>query len=274
MHKKELISGLKRFVATNRTDEVRWRGQRAFADFLVHYLENLQIPYDERYDFGTIEPHLPELMVDAFELLRTGTDEAIVGFRQAYEAEVGHEVPNITDLGASNISDQGSAVQTTLGFMLREVIGQDWIKDRIDTYCNAQKYVLQQIFNKFLRLVYRKGLGKMADKCDKRGMSGKFGETELRTFITAGRIMFTFARRIDRRKNSYYKKDGELYCNEWSVSFVGEDGDPLCLSAGVQSVYGDFRTVLDMIEDVIKHWPQDTKEQKRLYKADGKVAIG
>lgn len=74
-------------------------------------------------------------------------------------------------------------------------------------------------------------------------MSGKFGETELRTFITAGRIMFTFARR----------KKGE------SVSFIGEEGDPLCLSAGLQSVQTDFRTALDIIEDVIKHWPQDQK---------------
>lgn len=283
MHKKDLIRGLTKFVETydmaaanygNPRYGIRWKGQRAFANFLIHYLENLQIPHDEKYDFWTIEHHLPELMVDAFEQLRTGSDDTTVRFRQAYEAETEHEVPNIIDLGASNILDQGSAVQTTLGFMLKELTGQDWVEHKIDTYCNAQKYVLQQIFDKFLRLVYRKGLGEMADKCDKRGMSGKFGETELRTFIMAGRIMFTFARRIDKSKDSYYKKGGELYCNEWSVSFVGEDGDPLCLSAGIQSVYGDFRTILDMIEDVIKHWSQDQEEQKKLYKANTKVTIG
>jgi hypothetical protein len=165
-------------------------------------------------------------------------------------------------------------VQTTLGFMLREITGQDWVEHQIDTYCNAQKYVLQQTFDKFLRQVYRQGLGEMIDKCNKARMSGKFGETELRTFITAGRIMFTFARRIDKNKDSYYKKEGELYCNEWSVSFVGEDGDPLCLSTGIQSVYANFRTAFDMIEDAIKHWSSDPKEQKKLYKADTKVSIG
>lgn len=275
MHKKDLIDGLKRFVASHdKTDKVRWKGQKSFANFLIYYLENLKIPHDEKYDFWTIEHHLPELMVDAFEQLRMGTDETIAGFRERYEMEVGHEVPNIIDLGASNIFEQDSAVQTTLGFLLRDITGLDWVEHKIDVYCNAQKYVLQQTFDKFLRLVYRRGLGEIANKCNNRGMSGEFGETEFRTFIVAGRIMFTFARRIDKNKESCYKGDDNLYCNELTVSFVGEEGDPLCLSAGIQSVYGDFRTVLDMIEEVIKYWPQDANEQKKLYKANVKVAIG
>lgn len=284
MHKKDLIRGLTEFVEThevaaanygNPRYEVKWKGQKAFANFLIHYLENLQIPSDEKYDFWTIEHHLPELMVDAFEQLRTGTDEVTVRFRQDYESETGHEVPNITDLGESNVLDQGSAIQTTLGFMLREVTGQDWVEQKIDTYCNAQKYVLQQTFDKFLRRVYRTGLGEMADKCTKRGMSGKFGKTELRTFIMAGRIMFTFARRTKGKTGVYAngKLVHTLPYQEDSVSFVGEDSDPLCLSSGLQSVDTDFRTALDMVEDVIKHWSSDLKTQKKLYKANANVSI-
>lgn len=278
MHKKDLIKGLKSKLlkiggsVNGHNDHQWWKGQRAFASFLIHYLENLKIPQDEKYYFWAIENYLPELMVDAFEQLRTGTDEVAARFRQAYEAETGHEVPNIIDLGASNVLDQGNAVQTTLGFMLREITGQDWVKHKIDTYCNAQQYVLQQTFDKFLRLVYRKGLSEMADKC---GMSGKFGGTELRTFVTGGRIMFTFARRKKGKTGIYI--DGKLFetlpYQEDSVSFVGEDGDPLCLSAGLQSIQTDFRTALDMIENVIKHWPQDQKIQKELYKANANVSI-
>ncbi|MFH0873540.1 MAG: hypothetical protein V1846_01720 [Candidatus Komeilibacteria bacterium] len=277
MHKKDLINALRQFLVRGGTDRgggVSWKGQRAFANFLIFYLGKLDIPSDRKYDFWRIEPHLPELMVSAFEQLRMGTDSETARFRLEYEVEAGYDVPNITDLGASNLLDQVSAVQTTLGFMLREVTGLDWIEHKIDTYCNAQRYVLQQTFDKFLRLVYRQGLGEMIDKCTKRGMSGKFGETELRTFITAGRIMFTFARRIDSSQESYYEKDGRLYCNEWSVSFVGEDGDPLCLSAGIQSVYADFSTALGMIEDVIKHWPSDPPLQREQYQEDVKVSIG
>jgi hypothetical protein len=271
MHKKELITGLRRFISQC---EKPWKGQLPFAKFLICYLENLKIPNDEKYDFWDITPHLAGLMVDAFEQLRTGDDEQTAHFRQAYEKDTGHKVPNIIDLGESNILDQGSAIQTTLGFMLREILENDWVEQQIDAYCNAQKYVLQQTFDKFLRQVYRQGLGEIINECTSSGMSGKFGNTELRTFITAGRIMFTFARIIEKDKESYYKKDGELYCNEWSVSFVGESDDPLCLSAGIQSVYCDFRTALDMIEYVIINWPPDAIEQQKHYVADGKVTLG
>lgn len=276
MHKRELIAKLAAFAATvpTRTSGPQWKGQQAFAAFLVYYFKNLNIPSDEKYDFWSILPYLPELMVDAFEQLRTSKDEQVAKFRKQYEEETGHEVPNITDLGASNIFDQGSAIQTTLGFMLKDITGNEWIGQQIDTYCNAQKHVLQQTFDKFLRLVYRRGLGDMIEKCDKRGMSGKFVGIDLRTYVTAGRIMFTFAKRIDPDKAGYYKVGDDLVCNEHSVSFVGEDGDPLCLSAGLQSVHADFRTALDLIEDVVKFWPQDAKEQKKMFKADPKVNMG
>ncbi len=280
MHKRDLIARLRSKLLKiqgsidGNNKHQWWKGQSAFACFLIYYLEQLDIPSDEKYDFWNIEPYLPELMVDAFEQLRTSSDERVVFFRKTYERETGHEVPNITDLGASDILHQGSAVQTILGFMLKEVTGNTWIESQIDAYCNAQKHVLQQTFDKFLRLVYRQGLGEMISKCTKRGMSGKFIETDLRTYVMAGRIMFTFAKRIDPDKPSHYKVGDDLLCNEHSVSFVGEDGDPLCLSAGLQSVYADFRTALDLIEDVIKSWPQDAKEQKMMFKPDAKVNMG
>jgi hypothetical protein len=273
MRKRDLIASLEQFASRKGDNSPNWKGQRVFAKFFIHYLGKLHIPNDEKYDFYQIEPHLPELAVDAFEQLRASDDGEVVRFRREYESEVGQEVPNLTDLGASNILDQTLTVQAILGYTLRDVTGVGWIEHKIDAYCNAQKYVLQQTFDKFLRSVYRQGLAEIVDKCNKSGMSGKFGETELRTFVTAGRIMFTFARRIDREKSGYYEEEGKLFCNEWNVSFVGEDGDPLCLSAGIQSVYADFRTALDMIEDVIKQWPPDSKEQEMLYRADTDVSM-
>lgn len=262
MHKQEMIDGLKNYKAT-------WKGQRAFADFFAHWLRNLKIPSDEKYDFWRIEPYLPQLAVDAFDALRTGTDEDTVQFRKDYEAETGHEVPNITDPGASHILHQGSAVQTTLGFMLRDITGNEWVACDVDAYCNAQMHLLQQTFDKFLRLVYRKGLGEMADKCSGLKMCGKFGKTELRT----DRIIFTFAKRINKNKPNYYKQGKGLHYNEWAVSFVGTDEDPLYLSAGIHSVDCDLRTALDMINEVIKHWPADVKQQNKLFKANAEVSI-
>lgn len=284
MHKKELIQALNKFVETydtaaanygSRKYGVVWKGQKAFARFFAWWLEKLDIPSDEKYGFWQIEPHLPQLAVDAFEHLRTGTDEETRRFREDYETETGHEVPNITDLGASRILDQRSAVQTTLGFMLQEITGQDQVEHKIDTYCNAQNYVLQQSFDKFLRLVWRKGMFEIVDKCAKRGMSGKFGETELRTYILAGRVMFTFARRKEGETGVYLggKLVKTLPHQEGGVSFVGEDGDPLGLSAGLQSVDTDLHTCINMIEDVIKNWPSAEKEQRKVHKANANVSI-
>lgn len=264
MHKKELVQRLQQYAANfdhglGRDGPVRWKGQLAFARFLAYYLDKLSIPHDEQYDFWRIEEYLPQLTVEAFEELRTGTDPDTVKFRKDYEVETEHEVPNITDIGEGHMLHRFSAVQSTLGFMLKEVTENDWVEREIDKYCNAQAVVLQQVFDKFLLKVYRRGMGEMIDKSAARGMSGLFGTTHLRTYVMAGRVMFTFARK--------------LHENENSISFLGDDSDPLSLGAGIQSIYADFRTCLDMIEDVIKAWPTDAKEQRTVWHDDKKVAI-
>ena len=265
MQSKELAEKLRLYAHGGHVDQhqrrsPRWKGQGAFALFFADYLEKVDWSQHEKYDFWRIELYLQQLTVDAFEQLRIGSDVKTAAFRRMYEEETGHGVPNITDLGASYILDQGSAIQTTLGFMFEDILGKDWVVHQIDSYVNAQKYVLQQTFDKFLRRVYRRGLYDLIAACQKSGMSGKFGQTELRTFTTAGRLMFTFARRVDG-------------ANEPSVSFLAEDGDPLALSAGLQSVMADFRTCLDMVEEVIVHWPTDVAQQRNVFAASEKVSI-
>ena len=271
MHKKDLIDRLISFVGSGSS---KWKGQKSFALFLIHYLDNLDIPSDKKYDFWRIEPYLPELMVDAFEQLRTSEDKEVIIYRKMYEEETGHEVPNITDVGEGDILNKSSAVQTTLGFMLKDVTDDGSIEDQINIYCNAQEHVLQQMFDKFVRRVYRRGMGDLVNKSTNRGMGGKFGQTELRTFVCAGRIMFTFARRIDSTKDGYYNDGDKLACNEKSISFVAEDSDPLCLSAGLQSVYADFRTAFDIIDDVINNWPDKLKEQEEAFRASDSISLG
>lgn len=164
------------------------------------------------------------------------------------------EVPNITSLGASPILDQVSAVQTNLGFMMKEVTGYDWIEESIDKYVKAEFYLVQQRFDKFLRVVYKRGMFKIIKESPERGMSGTFGSTELRTYVFAGRTMFTFV----------HKNKG----GEESLSFVSDDVDPNGLSAGIQSVYTDLAGALGMIDDIITNWPSDTTMQKRLFTAN------
>lgn len=274
MHKKELISKLVDFVADyNTTSEVTWKGQLPFVKFLIYYLTNLEIPADEKYDFWSLRQYLPQIMVDAFEDFRTNPSEEAEAFRQEWKQELGHDVPNIIDIGVSDVLNQSSAIQTTLGFMLKHALGDEWIEKNIDAYCNAQKYVIEQTFDKFLREVYRRGLGKIINDSRDRGMSGTFGVTELRSYVVAGRIMLTFARRIDPSKEGHYQNGDYWIINEHSISFVCEEDDPLCYSAGLQSVCADFRTCLDMIDDVILNWSAEAQQQKKQFAASQSVAM-
>ena len=197
---------------------------------------------------------MPELIVDAFEQLRVKTDDNTTRFRELYENETGWSVPNITGLS----TNQNSAVQTT-GFLFKEITNSDWLEDKIDTYCNAQRYVLQQTFDKFLRRVYRNGLFEIINQCQKRGMSGEFGNTGLRTYVSAARILFTFIRGQEQA--------------EVSVSFLASENDKLSLNAGIQSIYADFFTSINMIEDVIKYWPTTEKERNDIYQENEKLNI-
>jgi len=283
VHKKDLIKGLRSKLlkiagsVNGHNDHRWWKGQKAFATYLIEYLEVLVIPSDEKYDFFRIEEYLPKILADAFEHLRVGTDELATKHRALYEEETGHLVPNIIDLGMSHMLDQSGAVQTTLGFLMKDVIGESWIEAEIDAYCNAQSHVLQHTFDKFVRSVYRKGMYEAIDKCKSRGMAGKFGRTELRSYVMAGRVMFTFARKR-KGKTVYYGPDNKpfhtLPYREDSVSFVAEDSDPLALGAGIQSVQANFKTSLAMIEDVVKYWPGNPRERKTAFKASESVSLG
>lgn len=278
MHKRDLINRLHKYVADlEGGGKIKWKGQKAFALYLVAYLEALVIPSDERYDWWRIEPYLPQILTDAFEHLRTGTDELATTHRAMYEQETGRPVPNILDLGASDTTDRAMAVQTTLQFMMKDVAGEDGVEYDIDLYCNAQLYVLLQTFDKFVRKVYRNGMYEAVSKCKSRGMAGKFGRTELRSYVMSGRVMFTFARRR-RGKTVYYGPDDKPFLTlpyrEDSVSFVAEDSDPLALRAGIRSVHANFRKSLDMIEDVVKYWPGDKRGRKAVFKASESVSLG
>ncbi len=259
MHKKELIQALRKYIQNYGKDGRGWKGQLPFAYYLIYYLEDLTIPSDEEYDFWRIEDYLPQILVDAWDTFRTSTDERAVLCRENYQKELNHEVPNITELGASPILDQGHAVQTILGFMMRAVTENEWIEGAIDEYVNAELHLLQQRFDKFLRKVYKNGMFKIINECRKRGMSGTFGDTELRTYVIAGRTMFTFAR-----------KQGD---EEISFSFVSDDIDPNGLSAGIQSVYADLLNCLGMIDDVINNWPSVPVEQEQIFKTNEEVSL-
>lgn len=264
MHKIELIGRLKQFASGGgMSGHAGWRGQRPFARFFADWLERLEIPSDEKYEFWDIRPHLPQLLVDALEVLRTSEDEWVLPHRAAFEGDVGYEVPNVIDVGESYILYQSSTAHTVLGFLMDEILGDGYpgIIEGVMAYCTVQHTALQVRFDRFARLVFRRGLHDLIQECEYRGMDGLFGKTTLRSYVLAGRLMFTFAREIDEH-------------NEHTISFVLDEEDALGLSAGIQSIYTDFRTAFEMIDEVVECWPDDRKDQEVIFRVNDSVTLG
>jgi hypothetical protein len=245
MKKAELVGALS-YYADRRMGSMK--GQDTLARFLAHYFNDLDIPADQKWDFWDIDQYIPQLLLGAFEALRTSEDETVRQFRTRYEKELGQPVADLTDIWGNGVG-QALTVQG-LGYLFKDAIGADWMADKIDTVFNAERHLLIQVFYKFLDRVFRRGLFQIADECPLKGMSGTFGETNLRTYMIAGRFMLTFARPSEQM--------------EHSVSFV----------CGVQSVYTDLQTAIAMINDVIAVWPEDLSAQTEILKPDKKVAIG
>jgi hypothetical protein len=254
MKKIQVLSRLDTHITRGK---IQVKGEVAFAQFFHWWLGKLTIPSDEKYDFYQIEHYLPQLAVDAWEAMRTGTDEVTLLYRQRYEQSTSRSPVNLMELG-ENILEQVSGI-TVLRYVLSAIVDGDWIRDKVDAYCHAQSTALQGMFDKFLRLVYGQGLFEIIRDESERGMKGKFGSTELRTFVMAGRTMFTFARP---------KKKG----TEVSISFVAGDDDNLGLEAGIQSVEANLPTAFNMIEDVIARWPKTQEERIAIFKGNSKVA--
>jgi hypothetical protein len=247
MLKDELIARIR----TRLAGEERTRGEKAFLGFFVEYLRRLDIKRYEQGGFRTILDYLPQMVGDAFEDFRTSEAEWVLSYRIEYESATERPVPNLQQIGASELLVRSCAI-VSLSFLFRDIVGEERMREQLDSYLNAESRVLQLYIDKFLRLVYRKGLFNLI-KDESGGFAGKFGEVSLRCYICAGRVMFTFA-----RSNSQGADDIQ-------VSFLAEDGDQLAYTAGVQSVCASLSECMAMIDEVIAYWPIDKAGQARQF---------
>lgn len=98
---------------------------------------------------------------------------------------------------------------------------------------------LEALVNKFEKCVGA-NLWEQVKKCQHSGMSGVFGNTELMTFITAGRIMLSF------------------YAGKDQITFVGDESD--YTRTGLQSMNCSVDTATFLVQKVIDNW-QNSKLQ-------------
>lgn len=253
MHKAELIGKLQAFVCANQPQPQKgtWQGQVAYATYLIHYLQKLNIPSDEKYSFYEIEPYLPKILVDAFEELRTAEDHQTHAFRVLYKKELGVDPVNIHDVGTDHINEQSHVIQTTFSFLMDSLIPKKNLINSIQNYCYAQRTVIQQYFDKFIREVYRKGLSEIVSKKHSKTHSVVLGKTKLRLYYSLnGGTWLTFT------------NNGEL--TDY-VSFVGRDTeDPEGLNIGIESITTDLITALQILQEATENWPKNQQDQVKI----------
>jgi hypothetical protein len=274
MTKTEMLSRLKKI----HQGECRTRGLFTLIQMLIHYFTDPSIP---EYEFNGIFDSLPKHVVRAVDILRTSKDPKIEAFRKSYseEMERDEEVPSLTEIEFGGLARTGLCL-TISHDLSKLLLGEDsvWLEKDLYAYFTAQDTVVMQMIHRFDLTVYQQGLCVIIDDCKDRGMAGQFGTTSLRSYVMAGRLMFTLARRIEGETVIVIRDDKgveirRLPYQERSVSFVGEDGKKSEPRFGLQSMYADLVTTMGMFEDITNNWPKDNKEQKKVYKADKDVGM-
>lgn len=235
MKKQDLID---RFRTASRSSSL--------ATYLADYFEKLDIPADEKYDFWNIDPYLAKLLLEPIEAY--------------YAIHGGESMPSITMLGPVNAIRQTQA-QLEVRYLLEEVTGSAEFAASCMTLFTAEQSLMKQEFQRFVNQVHRKGLFDVISACKNPGMSGEFGKTTLRSYVLAGRLMYTFVR-----------SSGDDY--EESITFVCSDDDPNAMDAGLQTCYASLDGALAMFRNVITHWPATVEEQTKVYLSDPSIRLG
>lgn len=269
--KSELIRELRHHLLHG---ELRWKGERYLLDYIAEYLSADTVREEE---YGNFLHSLPFYLQRACEDLREQSTELAKRYHPHYCGEVGRDnFPNLTDPSYAG-HDRGITIGV-IAHALAMVAREPWLKQKIEDYFFAKDHVLIQSFRSFQRDVWHQGMRQMIDDCKFKGMSGEFGKTALRSYVMAGRIMFTFARR--RKGKTTYRgpagsKDLVFDYIEESITFIGDDSDKEGRRSGIQSVQADFRQALEMIEEVTETWKKfDKKGREQAFKVDKGVGVG
>ncbi len=259
MKKHAFIRSLDSFIASG---QLTMNGQQALAAHYINYFRKTDIAADRKYDFWDMEAYLPQLMLDGFMDLLNSEDRTTAHIRGLLEEQTGLVLGDPSRIGAIPAMDQVLWIQAVDG-ILRGAGVHEVTCSKVEMLFMAEVRMVELAFRRFVQDVFTLGLFELINEGTTAGMSGTFGAdldtpTTLRTFMTAGRLMFTFA--------------CDVGGHEESITFVGTEDDPLLLGVGLQSVQTDLATALKMFDTVRTCWPANSEAQAACFTAGG-VAV-
>lgn len=302
--KTKFIAAIRRFLATGqlpRTGDLDLdddreyqpsRGELLIVDAIARYFEDHTEITDKDIGlnwFCDLHKHL----VEAFEEFRTHPKHQVL--RETYKSQMGelrYEIPDLLDVRGGY--SYGHMVYDLVKLMPRLAgrCGSTWLERDLEGYFHAESNVIDHAWKRFVRRCYRPIAPRI--KAERhRGNSGVFGRTTLRSYVLAGRIMFTFARSaavpnllakitelVDTQGVTAENKVAALEAllmiapspddgpDIQQVSFVGDDSDMYGFRAGMNYPQASYSDCVAMINDVIDHWDPNK------FVEDGDVSLG
>jgi hypothetical protein len=285
--KTKFVAAIRKFLATGETTtpgDREYRPSRGELE-LVHAIADYFVAHDEIVDKESGLNWLCDLgrhLVDAFVEFRT--HEKHTALREIYRSQTeGNEIPDLLDIRGGYTFGNVTRDLTRLMPMIAGRCGGEWLERDLESTFQAQSVVIDHAWRRFVRECYRPIAPRIKAESH-RGNSGLFGRTTLRSYVMAGRIMFTFARSdklpdvamLDKLVG-FIETEGVSAENKLAaieallmtrqsldrgpdahqVSFVGDDSDMTGCRSGMNYPNTPYTECVAMIEDVIANWKPD-----------------
>jgi hypothetical protein len=288
--KTQLVAALRKFLVTGKTTVPPDNGRDYHASpgelVLVHaiadyYEYNDAIP-DKVLGIGVFHD-LRKHLAEAFHAFRTEPKYDVV--REAYKRETGEsdEIPDLFDARGRWTRHRVVYDLCRLMPLIAGRMGGVWLERDLEGYFECQVHVVEAAWREFVRRCYREiaPVIKASGSTSRRGL---FGRTYLNADAMAGRVQYTFERMTSEPdlkildqltalaenrdatvENKYAAIEALLMTRRapketwgrYEISFAADESDLLGMRSGMNfpgSSITDYKSCVDMIEDVVAHW--------------------
>lgn len=247
------IDVIEKLEAFSVSSERRKRGEKVLAQGFANYLRSIRIQQEAKFNHWLIEPTLAQLVVYAIGAMDASDAPWAIEFRQEYLLETNMMFQSPLRIGTGH-----AMVQATLISMIVDVfeksLQSEELARAIGGTLNAEYDLIINRMYQFMQKIYIAGkLGERIKACQKQGMSGSFGDTQLYSWVSAGRVSLTFIR--------------SFAGNQAKVNFSLSEDNPLGLGIYIGACDATLESVLAMINEVMSEWPS----QNDSFRADQSV---
>jgi hypothetical protein len=247
MNRKTLVARFDEYLGKPLTNV--WLGKKEVATYFGWYFKH---KLADDFDATGIDLFLPKLAAEAMLIFKDSSDPIVETLRTKYLNHVRmYQVPDVLDIQAD---DYRLLLCNRVARLLAEVTNIKDISTAVEQYLLAQDNTLSQLLLRFNMSVWQTGLWNFVrTKPANTGHIGTFGKTTLGLYINGPTVHLTFVRLQENNSEGH------------SVCFTANITDKVGTQTDLSTIQVTLGTAMDMISDVIQHWPDSREEQSRLF---------